>query len=98
MAVPCEFFSAKKIALCRATVVASGRSAMADFAIPAPSSRVMMPMAREAIPAAELALQAKHVNRSSLLPKGSFRTHDARIRRRKHNSGQVERGIATYWA
>src|ERR1017187_5758800 len=43
-------------------------------------SRNVMPVPREAIPTAEFPLHAKHMNCCGFLPKGSFRTRDARIR------------------
>src|SRR5580700_6547168 len=58
----------------------------------------VMPVAREAIPTSEFPLHAKHMNCCGFLPKSSFRTHNARIRCRKHDSWQVLRGIAAYWA
>src|SRR5271165_3844545 len=58
----------------------------------------VMPVAREAIPTAEFPLHAKRMNCCGFLPKSSFRTHDARIRCRKHDSWQVVRGIAAYRA
>src|ERR1017187_683828 len=58
----------------------------------------VMPMAGGAVSPAEFPLCAKHMNCCGLLPKSSFRTHDARIRCWKHDFWQVERGIAAYRA